>query len=66
MLQFIVLGLVPGTHIQITFGWMLIIFCILAVAITLLAENLLLPPSTQKNSKTTTKKQTKKRTATTA
>jgi hypothetical protein len=23
MLQFIVLGLIPGTHLQITFGWLL-------------------------------------------
>ncbi|MGZ6004936.1 MAG: hypothetical protein ACXWLH_02180 [Candidatus Saccharimonadales bacterium] len=29
MLQFIVLGLVPGTHLQITFSWFLILGIIL-------------------------------------
>lgn len=28
MLQFIVLGLVPGTHIQITFGWVIAMVCV--------------------------------------
>ncbi len=36
MLQFIVLGFVPGTHIQITFGW-LILFLLASSVILVVA-----------------------------
>ncbi len=32
MLQFLVLGLVPGTHLQITFYWLLVA-CVLAIGL---------------------------------
>ncbi len=30
MLQFIVLGFVPGTHIQLTFGWLVIFVAVVS------------------------------------
>lgn len=41
MLDFIILGLIPGTSVQITFGWVLIITIILAglLSVRLLDEH---------------------------
>lgn len=33
MLQFIVLGMIPGTHIQVTFDWVLLIVALSSAAI---------------------------------
>lgn len=33
MLNFIVLGLIPGTHLQITFGWMLALLSLAIAAV---------------------------------
>ena len=38
MLQFIVLGLIPGTHLQITFLWVLIATAALVLTILLFLE----------------------------
>lgn len=33
MLQFIVLGMIPGTHIQVTFDWVLLIVALASLAV---------------------------------
>jgi hypothetical protein len=55
MLQFIVLGQVPGTHIQITYRWLLLASVLFGVAIFVLFrmwQHVISRPETIKETKT--------------
>lgn len=58
MLQFIVLGLVPGTHLQITFGWILMLLVSLTVVLAFVADLLWLRPFLLHKTEIDSKKQT--------
>lgn len=55
MLKFIVLGLIPGTNFQISFGWLLVLASLLVVGVIIAAELVLFPSSHQEKGFKTSK-----------
>lgn len=66
MLKFIVLGLVPGTNFQISFGWLLILASLFIVAIVIIAELVLFPANHQEQPKKKTGQKGRRETIQTA